>query len=206
MTDSREIFVELDSEVCGTICFGDGSITMIEGRGSIILTCKDGGHRTLTGVYFIPRLKASIISLGKLDEMGCHIDIKHGVLRIFNFDGQLLTKVVRDQSCLYYLALHVNQLVCLSTRCIEAAWLWHGHFDHLNFGALRAWREACRHLIRWIRCATATSLESSGEPRSRPRHINEQRAHWTLSMVICVDPSHLRRPAIKAISSSLSMT
>jgi hypothetical protein len=64
MTGSREIFAELDFEVCGTVRFGDGSITTIEGPESIILACKDGGHRTLTGVYFIPCLKASIISLG----------------------------------------------------------------------------------------------------------------------------------------------
>jgi hypothetical protein len=42
-TRSRDIFAELDSK------FGDDSI---EGRGIIILTCKDGGHRTLTGVLY----------------------------------------------------------------------------------------------------------------------------------------------------------
>jgi hypothetical protein len=46
-------------------------------------------------------------------------------------------KVVRDQSRLYYLELHVDQPVCLSVRCTETAWLWHGRFGHLNFGALR---------------------------------------------------------------------
>jgi hypothetical protein len=191
MTGSREIFIELDSEVCGTVHFGDGSITMIEGRGSIILACKDGVHRTLTGVYFIPCLKASIISLGHLDEMGCRIDVKHGVLCIFDSGGQLLAKVVRDQSRLYYLALHIDQLVCLSAWCTEAAWLWHGRFGHLNFGALRAWREACRHLIRWIRCATVASSESSDEPHSHHRCIDEQSASCTLSMVIYADLSRV---------------
>jgi hypothetical protein len=195
MTSSREIFAELDSEVCGTIRFGDGSIMTIEGQGSIILTCKDGGHHTLTGVYFIPHLKASIISLGQLDEMGYHIDIKHGVLCIFDSNGQLLAKVVRDQSCLYYFALHVDQPVCLSMRCTKEVWLWHSHFGHLNIGALKQ-----------IKCAMVVSSESSDKPRSCPRHIDEQSAHWTLSMAICADPSHLRRPAVKAISSSLSMT
>jgi hypothetical protein len=69
--------------------------------------------------------------------MGYHIDVKHNVLRIFDSGEQLLIKVVRDQSHLYYSVLHVNQLVCLSAWCTEAAWLWHGHFSHLNFGALR---------------------------------------------------------------------
>jgi hypothetical protein len=43
MTESWDIFVELDSKIYGTIKFGDGSITKIEGQGSIILTCKDSG-------------------------------------------------------------------------------------------------------------------------------------------------------------------
>jgi hypothetical protein len=136
MIGSREIFAELDSEVCGTAHFGDGSVMMIEGRGSIILACKDGGHRTLTSVYFIPCLKASIISLGQLDETGCQINIKHGVLRIYDSGNRLLMKVVRDQSRLYYLKLHVDQPVCLSVRCTETTWLWHGRFGHLNFGTL----------------------------------------------------------------------
>jgi hypothetical protein len=32
-TGSREIFAELDSEVCDTVHFGDGSVMSIEGRG-----------------------------------------------------------------------------------------------------------------------------------------------------------------------------
>jgi hypothetical protein len=67
MTGSQEIFVELDTHVTGTVKFWDGSVTKIEGKGSILLMCKNGAHRTLMGVYFIPRLRASIISVGQLD-------------------------------------------------------------------------------------------------------------------------------------------
>ena len=137
MTGSRDLFAELDLQICGTVKFGDGSITKIEGRGNIILVCKNGGHRTLTDVYFIPRLKASIISLGQLDETGCRIDINHGMLRIHDKQGLLLAKVQRDDSRLYHLQLRVEQPVCLSARCSKAAWMWHGRYGHLNFGALR---------------------------------------------------------------------
>jgi hypothetical protein len=129
MIGSRDIFAKLDSKICGTVKFGDGSI---------ILTCKDGGHRTLTGVYFIPRLRASIISLGQLDETGCHININinRGVLRIYDEHGQLLAKVPRDDSRLYYLKLHVGRPVCLAAHATEAAWQWHTRFGHLNFDSL----------------------------------------------------------------------
>jgi hypothetical protein len=103
MTGSREIFAELDLQICSMVKFGDGSITQIEGRGNIILTCKNGGHHTLIGVFYIPRLKASIISLRQLDEMGCRIDINHSVLWIYDQHGLLLVKVQSDTSWLYYL-------------------------------------------------------------------------------------------------------
>jgi flagellar hook protein FlgE len=54
MSGSQEVFTELDMHVTDTVKFGDGSVTKIEGKGSILLTYKNGAHRTLTGVYLIP--------------------------------------------------------------------------------------------------------------------------------------------------------
>ena len=60
--------------------FGDGSVVEIEGRGTILFVSKGGEHRKLTDVYFIPRLKANLVSLGQLDEAGCHISSSAGYL------------------------------------------------------------------------------------------------------------------------------
>jgi hypothetical protein len=59
------------------------------------------------------------------------------MLRIYDKHGQLLVKVQCDVSCLYHLQLLIGQPVCLSARCSEVAWLWHGCYGHLNFGTLR---------------------------------------------------------------------
>ena len=50
MTGRWEFFTELDSSV----------------RGSVIFTAVSGEHKLLTGVYYIPALRNSIISLGQL--------------------------------------------------------------------------------------------------------------------------------------------
>jgi hypothetical protein len=81
MTSSKLLFSELDTQIYDTIKFSDGSITKIKGWGSILLNNKNGEHRMLTGVYYIPRLKASI---NQLDEIGYHIDISGGILHIFD--------------------------------------------------------------------------------------------------------------------------
>jgi hypothetical protein len=54
----------------------------IKGFGFVVFVAKTSEHRLLTGVYCIPALRKSIISLGQLDENGSHVEIEHGVLRI----------------------------------------------------------------------------------------------------------------------------
>ncbi|WVZ90662.1 hypothetical protein U9M48_036944 [Paspalum notatum var. saurae] len=65
LTSRREFFTELDSNVRGSIKFGDASGVEIKGVGSILFTAESGEHRLLIGVYYIPVLRNSIISLGQ---------------------------------------------------------------------------------------------------------------------------------------------
>ncbi|XP_073357719.1 uncharacterized protein [Aegilops tauschii subsp. strangulata] len=82
MSGSAACFNELDRRVGGTVKFGDGSVVAICGRGSVLFTDCNGGHRVLTGVYFIPRLRSSIVSVGQLDEGGCKTVITGGVFTL----------------------------------------------------------------------------------------------------------------------------
>jgi hypothetical protein len=68
MTGRREFFIELDSDVRGSIKFGDASSVEIMGIGSVIFAVESGENRLLTGVYYISTLRNSIINLGQLDE------------------------------------------------------------------------------------------------------------------------------------------
>ena len=64
MTGRREFYSELDSDVRGSVKFGDASAVEIKGVGSVVFIAKTGEHRLLTGVYYIPALRNSIIGLG----------------------------------------------------------------------------------------------------------------------------------------------
>jgi hypothetical protein len=114
MTDTKHYFTELDTMICDQVKFGDGSVMKIGGRGNIVLVYKSGEHRTLTRVYYIPWLNASILSIDQLDETDCRVTIHRGVMRIFDHDDRLLAKVNCSMSWLYYLELHVGQPVCLT--------------------------------------------------------------------------------------------
>ena len=82
MTCHRELFTNLVCKGRGTVKFGDASKVEIHGIGSIIFEAKTGKHRVLHGVYYIPALHNSIMSLGQLDEGASKVEIDKGVLRI----------------------------------------------------------------------------------------------------------------------------
>jgi len=109
MTGRREFFSELDSDVRGSVKFGDTSAVEIKGAGSIIFVAKNGEHRLLTGDYYIPALRNSSISLGQLDENGSCVEIKDGVLHIWDPHHRLLAKVNRGSNRLYILHVQVAQ-------------------------------------------------------------------------------------------------
>jgi hypothetical protein len=56
--------------VQGNIKFRDGSVVNISGKDTVIFSRRRGDHKVLTGVYWIPRLRNSIISVRQMDEGG----------------------------------------------------------------------------------------------------------------------------------------
>jgi hypothetical protein len=88
----------------------------IKGIGSVIFVVESGDHRLLTGVYCIPALRNSIISLGQLNENSSSVEIKDGVMRIWDRHRRLFTKVTRGINRLYVLNVQVTQPLCLAAR------------------------------------------------------------------------------------------
>jgi hypothetical protein len=137
MTGVHAVFSEIDLRVPSTVRFGDGSVTNIEGRGTILIKCKTGGHKALTGVYYIPCLRANIVSLGQMEEVGYKIVLESGFLKLWNHAGTLAAKVKRGASRLYVLHLDVDRPVCLVAQGMSPAWRWHSRYVHLNFHGLK---------------------------------------------------------------------
>ncbi|XP_071683669.1 uncharacterized protein [Lolium perenne] len=64
MTGEEDVFSELDKRITGKVRFGDGSVVDIHGRGTVLFAIDDERHRALTAVYWIPKLKSNIVSIG----------------------------------------------------------------------------------------------------------------------------------------------
>jgi hypothetical protein len=114
MTGIREVFVDLDTDVVGTVWFGDGSVVWIKGCGTILFACKSGEHLTLANTYYILCLTASIVSCGQLDKDRFQIHIEHGVMRICYKKMWLLAKIGHSVRQLYVLDITITQPVCLA--------------------------------------------------------------------------------------------
>jgi hypothetical protein len=112
MTGQQEFFTELDSSVQGSVKFGDASGVQIKGVGSVVFTSASGENKLLTGVYYIPALRNSIISLGQLDENGLRVEVEHKVMRIWDPSRRLLAKVRKSPNRLYNLNVKVAQPCC----------------------------------------------------------------------------------------------
>jgi hypothetical protein len=136
MTGRREALSSLDVSVHGTAWFGDGSLVDIEGIRSMVLQTKNDGHKVLTQVYYIPKLKSNIVSLGQL-EGGCKVVLEDGCCKVYDVGRSLLARAPRVKNRLYLLEVHLAAPVCLMSKTDDQAWLWHGRYGHLNFRALR---------------------------------------------------------------------
>jgi hypothetical protein len=83
MIGDVNLFTDIDTCIVGTVRFGDASVVDIKGQGTVVFVTKQGHHRALMNVYYIPRLKSSIVSIGQLDEIGCRVLIENGTLRMW---------------------------------------------------------------------------------------------------------------------------
>jgi hypothetical protein len=102
----------------------------------------------LIRVYYIPALRNSIISMGQLDESDSHVEIKDGVMRIWDHHHRLLAKVTRGTNRLYVLKVQVAQPLCLAAHWDDEAWQWHERFGHLHFEALK--RLSAKGMVRGL--------------------------------------------------------
>ena len=137
MTGNKGLFSTLDTDLGGTVRFGDNSSVEIRGKGSVLLACKNGEQRLLTDVLYIPYLKSNIFSIGQAEEGGCEILIKQGCLSMFESDGTLLMKVQRSPNRLYKIILKVGTPICLQAKLDDKAWLWHARLGHVNFDTIK---------------------------------------------------------------------
>uniref|UniRef100_A0ACD5W1Z2 Uncharacterized protein n=1 Tax=Avena sativa TaxID=4498 RepID=A0ACD5W1Z2_AVESA len=168
MTGRREFFAELDSDVRGSVKFGDASAVEIQGVGSVIFAAKTGEHRMLTGsVKFGDASAVEIQGVGSVifaAKTGEHRMLT-GVYYIPALRNSIISLGQLDENGSRVLIEHgilriwdrhrrllakVAQPLCLAARRDDEAWQWHERFGHLHFEALK--RLSSKEMVRGMPC------------------------------------------------------
>lgn len=138
MTGYVKKFKELDHAVLGRVRFGDDSTVEIQGRGTVVFQGKQGDHWILSDVYYIPKLRSNLISLGQLTETGHRITLDDELLEVYDKQSdRMVMRVPRTVNRLYKVELMIVEPSCLTADIGNQAWLWHGRLEHVNFRALK---------------------------------------------------------------------
>ncbi|KAL8143062.1 hypothetical protein V2J09_016094 [Rumex salicifolius] len=94
MCGRRDMFVEIDESIKGSVDFGDDSKIYVKGKGGILFRAKDGSYQVISNVYFVPNMTSNILCIGQLLEKGYDIHMKdYNKLFIRNQKGEFIAQV-----------------------------------------------------------------------------------------------------------------
>ena len=113
MCGYKEKFVELNENVSENVSFGDSSKVRVEGNGTILISSKDGSHKMINDVYYVPKLKSNIWSLGQLLEKGNEILMKDKCFWLKDQNENLIAKVLMSRNRMFILNLKTIEAKCL---------------------------------------------------------------------------------------------
>ena len=137
MTGNLGYFSTLDHGITGKVKFVDDSRIDIKGKGSIFFKTKNGERRVLSDVYFIPKLRSNIISLGQATESGCEVRMKEDHLFLYDRDNKLLVKAKRAKNRLYKVVMEAENIKCLQLMHLRESTKWHARLGHVGLENLK---------------------------------------------------------------------
>ena len=132
MTGNRSYFKTINESITGKVRFGDDSRIDIKGKGYILFCSKDGAKRIIADVYYIPKLKSNIISLGQATESGCEVMMKDDYLILRDKDGRLITRANRSRNRLYKVLINIVDPICLQATTLSDSTRWHARLGHIG--------------------------------------------------------------------------
>ncbi|RDX81243.1 hypothetical protein CR513_38114, partial [Mucuna pruriens] len=115
----KKKFVKLEEKVRRNVSFGESKV-QIQAKCTILISLKDGFHKFIKDVYYVPKLRSNILLWDNLS------------------NSNLVAKVFMSRNRMFMLSIKTNEAKCLKASIKDEAWCWHMRFGHLNFGALKA--------------------------------------------------------------------
>ena len=136
MCGMKEAFVNIDESYKGKITFGDLSQRSVEGRGKILTKLKNGEHKFITEVFYVPDIKNNILSLRQFLEKGFEVQMNDKNLKIFDESATLIASVKMTRNRMFPLDLNIYLSNCFMAEISNMMNLWNLRYGHLNCESL----------------------------------------------------------------------
>ncbi|VVA98922.1 unnamed protein product [Arabis nemorensis] len=96
MTPYVNFFTTLDRKYRAEVEMGNGSVTMAEGKGDVMIMM-NGVKVTMTDVLFVPRINRNVLSFGKMAKKGYSMESSGGECTIRSKTGKIFATTRRDE-------------------------------------------------------------------------------------------------------------
>ena len=123
MCGQKELFADLDDSFRTKVKFGDGRFVPVIGKGRIIITLKNGDHRYIYDVFYVPDMKSNMLSVGQLTEKGYVMHIVENKFSIFDKKGNLILKTFLSTNRMFPTDIHMGDFKCLNAIVNNESWL-----------------------------------------------------------------------------------
>ena len=137
MCGNKDLFSELDESFHSSARFGDNTKIEIMGKGKVPIRTKDDRPQYISNVFYVPKLKNNLLSLGQLLEKGYEINMKDRCSKIEDGKKHMIVNVKMTENRMFPLHICNVSLPCFNVIVKDESWLWHLRFGHLNFAGLK---------------------------------------------------------------------
>ncbi|XP_019465426.1 PREDICTED: uncharacterized protein LOC109363629 [Lupinus angustifolius] len=136
MTHKREWLTILDESTKRKVKFVDHNAVSVEGIGKVMMQRKNGKKVCIFNVFYVPKMRSNLISLGKLLEKGYTMEMKDDMLKVFDKNKLNILKAPLSANRTFKIGIQITDQKCLQSTIENNTWLCHKRYGHLNFMSL----------------------------------------------------------------------
>ena len=137
MSGDKGWFTNLEELSNQAVMLGNDLRLAVKGIGNV-RTEVDGAVHLVTNVYYVPELKANLMSIGQIQEKGAKILLEDGSFKIYHPTKGCIIQVPMSANRLYMVKANKlpQESACFKTTSEDKTHLWHCRYGHLSYKGL----------------------------------------------------------------------
>ncbi|XP_047306292.1 uncharacterized protein LOC124909680 [Impatiens glandulifera] len=132
MTNNKDIFVELNSDITSTVVLEDGSYQDAKRKGTIGVTTLGGNKKPFTDILYVPNISYNLLSIGQLIKKDFSVYFDYERCKIFDKMKNVVVETVEMKDKTFSLTFPLKSDCALKMENEDLSKLWHLRHGHLN--------------------------------------------------------------------------